>query len=95
MPTPYTDYLNRNMDVFLTSFSKALKYFTGVNKLRAFSELAQMIELYNMLLHRIDVGGFRNIFKISGRYTVLPTFDIGQYNALPNTDMFKRDESVM
>jgi hypothetical protein len=78
----------------VTSPSKALKYFTDVNKFKAFAELAQMIELYNMLLHRIDVGGFKNIFKISGRYTVLPTFDIDQYNALPDTDVFKRDENV-
>jgi hypothetical protein len=94
LPSRYSDYLNSHVDVFVTSPSKALKYFTDVNKFKAFAELAQMIELYNMLLHRIDVGGFKNIFKISGRYTVLPTFDIDQYNALPDTDVFKRDENV-
>lgn len=93
LPPRYTDYLHGNVDAFVTSSSKTLKYFTDVNKFKAFAELAQMIELYNVLLYRLDVGGFKNVFKISGRYTVLPTFDIEQYNALPNTNVFKRDES--
>jgi hypothetical protein len=79
LPLRHTEYLNNDADAFLTSSSKVLKYFTDVNKFKAFAELAQMIELYNTLLHRTDARGFKNIFKISGRYTVLPTFDIDQY----------------
>jgi len=94
LPDETTHWLAKNTDVYVNSSPRMLKYFTDEQKYKAFAELGQLIHAYNSLLRYIDISGFKNVFKITGRYTVDKSFDINQYNKVPDMNVFARDEKL-
>jgi len=89
-----TQWLAKNTDVYVNSSPRMLKYFTDEQKYKAFAELGQLIHAYNAFLRYIDLSGFKNVFKITGRYIVDKSFDINQYNRVPDMNVFARDEKL-
>ena len=94
LPYETTMWLTKNTDVYVASSPRLLRYFTDEQKFKAFAELAQMIHVYNSVLRHMDVSGFKNVFKLTGRYTVDQSFDISQYNKFPDMNIFARDEKL-
>ena len=94
IPKESLQILRNRVDVFLTASSKQLDYFTDINDYKAFAELAQLITAYNMFLSRIKSDYFKNIFKLSARYTVMDTFNISKFTENFDDHKFKRDSNL-
>lgn len=72
--------LKNTVDVFLNiTDNDFLNYYTDVCDCKAFAELSQVIEIYKMLFKNIELKNVKNLFKITGRYTINEKFDYLQY----------------
>ncbi|MBY0380008.1 MAG: hypothetical protein K2P99_06385, partial [Burkholderiales bacterium] len=86
---------------------KILTYYTNDYPYKGFAELSQLIYAYNTLVrymkiepttfhsihsdHTQIIPGFKAVFKITGRYTLRPSFNVTYYHTTP-TMVFKRNE---
>jgi len=90
----YFDYkINSNVDLFLNIVNnERLNYYTDICEFKAFSELSQLTELYKLIFQNIDFSNIKNLFKITGRYTINEKFDYSQYDNVFN--IIKKNEFV-
>jgi hypothetical protein len=95
LPYDCRAYLENATDVFVNVHSAALSELTDHSLYKAFGELAQLIQLYDSFLQRIDFSSFKNVFKITGRYTVTAAFNIDDYSrVLTHNLTFKRNTAL-
>jgi hypothetical protein len=88
------DKLQNSVDKFINIHDdKTLHYYTDICKFKAFAEIAQMIKIYDEYLNTYDFNNVKNIFKISGRYTINNNFDYNLYNN--DYNIFAKNNNVI
>mmetsp|Transcript_25593 Transcript_25593/g.27931 ORF Transcript_25593/g.27931 Transcript_25593/m.27931 type:complete len:668 (+) Transcript_25593:195-2198(+) len=90
LPPDMVSGLRQRVDVLVNTPSEVLNYYTDQYAYKGFAELAQMIYAYNRLLRVMKVYLFKNVFKITGRYTLTSNFNQAYYDNTPGM-VFKRE----
>jgi hypothetical protein len=86
--------LKKSVDLFLNNSSnKELNYYTDEYSYKAFADISQQIEIYNIFLKHIAIDKIGNFFKISGRYTINKDFQYLKYHN--NKNIFKKNKDVL
>jgi hypothetical protein len=84
--------LEQLVDTFINiTDNKAVNYFTDVFEYKAFGEISQTLQFFELFL-KADYSKIKNFFKITGRYELNEEFDYDQYDN--NLNIFKKHLSV-
>jgi hypothetical protein len=84
--------LEQLTDTFINiTDNKVLNYFTDVFEYKAFGEISQQLQFFELFLKE-DYSKTKNFFKITGRYEVNGDFDYEQYDN--DLNIFKKHLSV-
>ena len=86
--------LKQRVDLFLNiSNNKELNYYTDEYQYKAFGDISQQIEFYNLFLKFTELNKIKHFFKISGRYIINNKFDYSLYDN--NKNIFKKNNDIL
>ena len=86
--------LKQRVDLFINILNnKELNYYTDVYQYKAFGDIAQQIEFYNLFLKFTELNKIKYFFKISGRYIINKKFNYSLYDN--NKNIFKKNIHIL